>query len=203
MAEEDDIDPEANARDASLQRRIEDHQNLLDQFLEVEGGAALLNQLAAAPEGEEDTENTRGHEILQKHADIDPGQQLNLTLYNIILAWRERSKELLKLLKSVLEYKAWNQRRGDKPNEDAKRLAMQEINRILTVNDDRDRLMRPLSKAEKNDPSYGGVPPNARMLDNAEREAVKNVWNSAAVVRLRTNAKTYEELYNDIMALRL
>jgi hypothetical protein len=108
--------------------------------------------------------------------------------------------EAKKLLKSVLEYKAWNQRRGDKPNEDAKRLAMQEIYRIFTVNDSRDRLMRPLSKAEKNDPSYGGVPPNARMLDNAQREAVKKVFNNT-VKAMGDKEYEYIDLYNAIMAL--
>jgi hypothetical protein len=184
---------EAGAQAASLQKRIEDHQNLLNQFL-VKGGAALLNRLAEDPGGEEDI---RGHEVLQKLADFDPSQQLNWTLYNIIEAWKKRRKELLK---SVLEYKAWNLRRGDKPNEDAKRLAMQEIYRILTVDDSRDRLMIPLTDAEKNDPSYGGVPPNARMLDNAEREAVKKVFYDTVKARGGEEYK-YIDLYNDIMAL--
>ena len=196
MAEEDDIDPEANARDASLQRRIEDHQNLLDQFLEVEGGAALLNQLAAAPEGKEDTENTRGHEILQKHADIDPGQQLNLTLYNIILAWRERSKELLK---SVLK-NALGLHPGEEPKSHHKASAARKVE--VAFNTD-GYLSRPTTDREKEQLPRGplGWATSSLRLKPREFEAVKNVWNSAVVVPLRANAETYEKLYNDIMAL--
>jgi hypothetical protein len=173
---------------ASLQKRIEDHQNLLNQFL-VKGGAALLNRLAEDPDGEEDI---RGHEVLQKLADFDPSQQLNLTLYNIIEAWKERRK----LLKSVLKH-ALGLHPGEEPKSHDKARAARKVE--VAFNTD-GYLSRPTTDQEKEQLPRGplGWAMSSLRLKPHEFEAVKNVWFSAA---REINAKTYEELYDAIMDL--